>query len=163
MNGKVYYILRLGGAYEKLTNKLIQAYEAVRAGALPDHIARKERAGHYDGKEEELLHDVVDIYRSLHKVYFTSDVLEDRKKIMGDAKLNKLYYSCTCKGNHHKSVCSHSLIANHMEGAIDVKRFCVRIRCPSGKRRRGAVSGRHIQPVSGSEGESDDEEWNGDE
>ena len=163
VNGKGYYILRLGGAYEKLTNKLIQAYEAVRAGALPDHIARKERAGHYDGKEEELLHDVVDIYRSLHKVYFTSDVLEDRKKIMGDAKLNKLYYSCTCKGNHHKSVCSHSLIANHMEGAIDVKRFCVRIRCPSGKRRRGAVSGRHIQPVSGSEGESDDEEWNGDE
>ena len=53
-------------------------------------------------------------------------------------RVRTLYYSCTCKGASITKVCvqSFTYCKSQLEGSIDVKRFCFRIRCPSGKRRR---------------------------
>ena len=137
-------------------NSLILAYEAISAGGLPKHIERKKRSGHYDGKEEELRCDVHDIYRSLHKVFLSSKEESERKMIMGDARLNPSYLSCTCKGHHKSCACSHILCAGHLLGVVDVHRMSAKIKVPRGKIHK-PVSGRRIQPASSGESDSSSE------
>ena len=122
-------------------------------------LSRKGETAAQKADPERRLWHMCNVCFSVHQVYAFSPELEERKKRMSPSKLNPLYLSCTCKGFHHHSVCSHLIAVGQMLGVVDVKRLLGRIKNPS----RGGIRGTHrhaaaynrMQPLSSSSEDDD--------
>ena len=120
---------------------------------------RGETAAQKANPERRLWH-MCNVCFSLHKVYAFSPEVEERRKRMSPSKLNPLYLSCTCKGFHHHSVCSHLIAVGQMLEVVDVKRLLGRIKNPSrggirGFTHRHAAAYNRMQPLSSSSEDDD--------
>jgi hypothetical protein len=99
---------------------------------------------------ERRLSNLTNVCFSVHKVYACDLEIEQRRKCMSYCKLNPLFLSCSCKGFHHHSICSHVIAVGQMMQLVDAKRLLRRIKNRTAHHRHAAAHNR-MQPSSSDE------------